>query len=133
MLVLGSYGYDHDLMLRSKTCVVSSLELMAYWVHMIYVVICLEDILCDVASHGQQAIQVSFRNELPLEWFTLACHYMTSGNTYDHKFKTILMSMIWYRINENALYGPCRENKYEHKDRGRIWIAHACHQVNSNW
>ena len=51
-----------------------------------------------LASHGQ-----------PLEWFTLACDYMTWGNTYDHRFRKNLMSMIWYRINENS-FGPCKEN-----------------------
>ena len=84
-----------------------------------------------MASHGQQVIQVSFRDYLPLEWFTLACDSMTWGNTYDHRFRTTLMSKIWYRINENT-YGPCMENRYEHIDREKIWISHACLQVNSN-
>ena len=57
---------------------------------MIYVVICLEEILCDVGSHRQQAIQVSFRDELPLEWFTLAHDYMTISS------KQFLW--VWYDI-----------------------------------
>ena len=58
-----------------------------------------------MASHGQQVLQGSFRDHLPLEWFNLACDYMNRGNTYDHRFETILMSMIWYRwlINETHM------------------------------
>ena len=62
-----------------------------------------------MASHGQHALQVSFRDYLPLKCLNLTCDDMNLGNTYDHRFETILMSMIWYRINENT-YGPCREN-----------------------
>ena len=47
-----------------------------------------------MASHGQQVLQVSFRDWLPLELFTLAYDYIAWGNTYDHRFRTILMSMI---------------------------------------
>ena len=62
-----------------------------------------------ITSHGQQLLQVSFRDYLPLEWFTLQCDYMTQGNTYDHRFERILMGMIWYKINKNT-YEPCKEN-----------------------
>ena len=57
--------------------------------------------------HGQQVLHVSFRDYLPLEWFTLAYDYMTQGNTYYHRFGNDLMSMIWL-INENT-HGPCRD------------------------
>ena len=49
---------------------------------------------------------------------------MTYGNTYDHRFETILMSMIWYRwlINETHMdhAGLCNDKWDEHRDRENL-------------
>ena len=56
---------------------------------------------------------------------------MAWGSTYDHRFGTILMSMIWYRwlINENT-YGACRDIQYKHRDGERIRISHVATKWN---